>query len=131
MNSIVKVEFPWAVVLLYGGAILPFLLFMTFMFSKENIYLAFFFALLTIFPVMLLVIPISTKYSDVGIKQLSIYGWIECAWEEISKVESHKFGYHLYSNKRKLIISPMLYTNGNKIDKLIHNKLKDVEWINS
>ena len=104
---------------------------MSYIFSKENIYLAFFFTLLTVIPVLLLIIPVSTKYSEMGIKQLSFNGWVECTWEDIVKVESHKFGYHLYSSTRKLIISPMLYSNGKNIDELIRNKLKNAEWINT
>ena len=131
MEKQLKIEFPWLVILLYGGGILPFLLFMVFVLSKDNIYLAFFFALLTVFPILLLVFPISTKYYDKGIKQLSFKGWNECAWEDIKKVEPSRFGYHLYSHAGKFIISPMFYSNENTINKLIREKLENAEWSNS
>ena len=131
MEKPIKIEFPWLVILLYGGGFLPFLIFMVFVLSKDNIYLGFFFALLTVFPILLLVIPISTKYYDKGIKQLSLKGWNECAWEDIKKVESNRFGYHLYSNAGKFNISPMLYSNENTINKLIREKLENAEWLNS
>jgi hypothetical protein len=131
MDTPVKIEFPWLVILVYGGIILPFLLFMVFELSEVNIYLAYFFALLTIAPMILLVFSGSTKYDHEGIKQLSFNGWNECAWEEIQKVEANRYGYHLYSNRTKFIISPMLYSNHNEVIKLIREKLKHAEWSNT
>ena len=131
MEKPIKIEFPWLVILLYGGGILPFLVFMVFVLSKDNVYLAFFFALLTVLPILFLAFPISTKFYERGIKQLSFKGWSECTWEDIRKVESSRFGYHLYSNTRKFIISPMFYSNGNTINKLIKEKLENAEWSNS
>ena len=130
MNKPIKIEFPWLVILLYGGAILPFLLFIVFVLSKDNFYLAFFFAVLTIFPILLLVFPVSTKYYNKGIKQLSFKGWKECAWEDFEKVKSSRYGYHLYSKAGKFIISPMFYSNENTINKLLKEKLGNAEWSN-
>jgi len=131
MEKPIKIEFPWLVILLYGGGVLPFLLFIAFVLSKDNIYLGFFFTLLTVFSILTLIFPISTKFYDKGIKQLSFKGWKECAWEDVKKVVSSRFGYHLYSNAGKFIISPMFYSNENTINNLIKEKLENAKWSNS
>lgn len=115
MDNTLKIEFPLGLYLLLAVGVIPFLGFIVFALSDQNIYVAIGFSILIVLSCCCFVFPATTQLSDKGIKQLSIRGWIEANWIEIKKVESHAYGYHLYSDVGKFIVAPMIYSNGTRL----------------
>jgi hypothetical protein len=97
-------------------------------FTAQNPLAGFGLLLICLFSVWGIVIPASTQSTANGVRQLSACGWFSSTWPDIRKIKAHRYGYHLYGNGHKYIVTPIIYSNGNEKEGWLQDRVSAEKW---